>query len=155
MKTIEEIRREWLTLLIEQHKSIANLNAALGRARTDATLSQIKNQAVDSKSGNPRNMGSPIAREIEEKLGLEVGALDHEPHKTIKDNSVNTLINAYNSADEAIQSVIIFILNKDNPQFHLDWVDTDAKAHADSLELKSRKWYSSNKSQENKIKNRA
>lgn len=58
MKTIEEIRREWLNMLIEQHKTIANLNIALGRAKTDATLSQIRNKVIDSKSGNPRNMGS-------------------------------------------------------------------------------------------------
>lgn len=77
MKTIEEIRRDWLLLLIDRFGSLARLNEALGRARTDATLSQIKNQARDSKSGNPKNMGSPLAREIEHQLGLDRGTLDH------------------------------------------------------------------------------
>lgn len=78
-QTIEEIRREWVTLLIERFGSISALNKTLGRATTDATLSQIKNMALDSKSGNPKNMGSTLAREIEEKLGLQRGTLDHPP----------------------------------------------------------------------------
>lgn len=155
MKTIEEIRRDWLNLLIEQHKTIANLNVALGRAKTDATLSQIRNKASDSKSGNPRNMGSPLAREIEEKLGLEVGALDHDPHRVNKSNEDDNLLKAYNSADEAIQSIISFILNRDTANPLPQWVDVDAKAHADSLELKARKWFANNKSNEGEIKARA
>ncbi len=155
MKTIEEIRRDWLNLLIEQHKTIANLNVALGRAKTDATLSQIRNKATDSKSGNPRNMGSPLAREIEEKLGFEVGTLDHDPYKINKSHGDDEFIKAYNSADEAIQSIINFILNRDTSNPQPQWVDTDAKAHADSLELKSRKWFAGNKSNEGEIKARA
>lgn len=151
MKTIEEIRRDWLNLLIEQHKTIANLNVTLGRSRTDATLSQIKNKAIDSKSGNSRNMGSDLAREIEEKLGFEIGTLDHDPYRTGNDS----LLKAYNSADEAIQSIINFILNRDTSNPLPQWVDVDAKAHADSLELKSRKWFASNKSDEGKIKAKA
>src|SRR5689334_3650241 len=79
MQTVEEIRLEWLNILIERHGTIASLNAALGRTRTDATLSQLKNQAPDSKSGTPKNMGSPLAREIEDRLGLERGTLDNPP----------------------------------------------------------------------------
>ncbi|EPO7840014.1 hypothetical protein ACUF3I_003964 [Proteus mirabilis] len=155
MKTIEEIRREWLNMLIEQHKTIANLNIALGRAKTDATLSQIRNKAIDSKSGNPRNMGSPLAREIEEKLGLEIGTLDHTPCKTDKSHRNNSFLEAYESADDAIKSIIDFILHKETSTPIPQWVDTDAKAHADSLELKSRKWFANNKSNKNKIKTRA
>lgn len=77
MKTIEEIRHDWLSRLIEKHGTVAALNEALGRARTDATLLQIKNQAPNTRSGKPRNMGSDLAREIEEKLGLERGMLDN------------------------------------------------------------------------------
>lgn len=84
MQTVEEIRLEWLKLLIARHGTIAALNAALGRARTDATLSQLKNQATDIKSGNPRNMGSTLAREIEDKLGLERGTLDNPPPSSTK-----------------------------------------------------------------------
>lgn len=155
MKTIEEIRRDWLNLLIDQHKTIANLNAALGRAKTDATLSQIRNKASDSKSGNPRNMGSPLAREIEERLGLEVGTLDHDPREADQNNENTDILNAYNSADESIQSIIYFILNRDTPAALPQWVDVDAKAHADSLELKARKWFANNKSDEGELKARA
>lgn len=77
MKTVEEMRHEWLTRLIEQHGTVAALNDALGRARTDATLLQIKNMAPNTRSGKPRNMGSDLAREIEERLGFERGLLDN------------------------------------------------------------------------------
>lgn len=77
MKTVEEIRHEWLLELIRRHKTIAALNVALERPRTDGTLSQIKTKQGDSKTGKIRIMGSEMAREIETKLGLEVGTLDH------------------------------------------------------------------------------
>ncbi|MFS1584148.1 MAG: hypothetical protein ACL7AY_16215 [Candidatus Arsenophonus phytopathogenicus] len=149
MKTIEEIRREWLIELIQQYKSIANLNIALDRAKTDATLSQIKNQATDSKSRNPRNMGSPLAREIEEKLGLEVGSLDHEKHisSTPQQQKINPW-DAYESADDAIKSVVDFILHKDDLNSHPGWVDSDARAYIDSLELKAYKWVTKRKNYE-------
>lgn len=82
MKTVEENRRDWLVALIEQHGSIAALNIKLDRDRTDATLSQIKNQSTHHKTGKPRTMGSEVARDIEEKLGLERGALDYPPQPT-------------------------------------------------------------------------
>lgn len=79
MKTAEENRRDWLEKLITESGSIASLNTRLDRDRTDATLSQIRNKSAHHKSGKPRNMGSDIAREIEEKLGLERGTLDYPP----------------------------------------------------------------------------
>jgi hypothetical protein len=80
MKTAEENRRAWLDKLIQEYGSIANLNNKLDRDRTDATLSQIKNQSAHHKTGKPRAMGSDIARDIEVKLGLERGALDYPPN---------------------------------------------------------------------------
>lgn len=82
MKTIEEVRHDWLLRLIEQHGTVADLNAALGRERTHAALSQIKNRAPNTSSGKVRNMGSDLAREIEVALKLERGMLDHEPSDT-------------------------------------------------------------------------
>ncbi|MBT9428912.1 hypothetical protein [Candidatus Symbiopectobacterium endolongispinus] len=134
MQTVEKIRREWLIELIKQHKTIANLNLALGRSKTDATLSQIKNQAVDSKSGNPRNMGSPLAREIESKLNLEVGSLDHPVYGETKDQWKE-----YRSADDAIKILIDYLLD-DNKASLPGWADSDAMAYVDSIELKIRKW---------------
>lgn len=64
-------------MLIKQHgDSIAKLNEAIGLDRTDATLSQIRTKAPHSKTGTPRSMGDPLARKIEEKLGLERGWMD-------------------------------------------------------------------------------
>jgi len=149
MQTVEEIRREWLIELIRRHKTIANLNLVLGRSKTDATLSQIKNQAVDSKSGNPRNMGSPLAREIESKLGLEPGSLDHPFYTQATDRW-----EAYQGADEAIKALIDYLLENDkvNPPA---WIDGDAKAYIDSIELKIRKWLDQGKSTASEDKARA
>jgi hypothetical protein len=83
MKTIEEVRHDWLLRLIGRFGTVAELNAALGRTRTDATLIQIKNRAPNTRSGKPRCMGSALAREIERKLGLEHGLLDHPPAPAI------------------------------------------------------------------------
>lgn len=88
MKTVEENRRDWLVALIEQHGSIAALNIKLDRDRTDATLSQIKNQSTHHKTGKPRTMGSEVARDIEEKLGLERGALDYPAPLLNKNNTL-------------------------------------------------------------------
>lgn len=149
MQTIEEIRREWLIELIKRHKTIANLNLVLGRAKTDATLSQIKNQALDSKSGNPRNMGSPLAREIENKLGLESGTLDHPLHAEGTDQW-----EAYQGADEAIKALVDYLL-EDDKTFPPGWVDGDARAYIDSIELKIRKWLAQSKSTRSEDKARA
>jgi len=77
MKTTSEIRRDNLILLIAAHTTTAALNEKLGFVRTDATLSQIKNQSPDSKTGTPKAMGDKVARLIEQKLGLETGWMDN------------------------------------------------------------------------------
>ena len=77
MKTVAEIRRENLLNLIEGQGSIAKLNERLQMARTDATLSQIKNQSLTSR-GNPKMMGATLARRIETALGLGEGWMDND-----------------------------------------------------------------------------
>lgn len=79
VKTIEEIRRDWVEVLIARFGSIAALNEAIGRARTDATFSQIRNQSPDSKTGRPRTMGSDLARDTEAALNYPPGTLDNQP----------------------------------------------------------------------------
>lgn len=76
MKTVEEIRHERLLSLIASYGSIAELNVALGRTRTDSTLSQLKNKSADSKTGVPKMMGKAQARRIEATLALPVGWMD-------------------------------------------------------------------------------
>ena len=82
MKTIAEIRRDNLLILISEHGTTAALNTRVGMTRTDATLSQIKNRSPDSKTGAPKGMGDALARRIEVSLGLEVGWMDNSqvPH---------------------------------------------------------------------------
>ncbi len=77
MKTIAEIRRDNLMILIGEQGSMAALNEKIGLARTDATISQIKNQSPDSKTGVPKAMGDAFARRIEGQLGLEPGWMDN------------------------------------------------------------------------------
>jgi hypothetical protein len=66
-------------MLVERHGSLAALNEALDMPRTDATLSQIKNQSPHAKTGKPRSMGDDLARKIEAKLGLTPGWMDTPP----------------------------------------------------------------------------
>lgn len=83
METVSEIRLQNLNFLIEQYKTIANLNKALGRSRTDSTLSQIKNKVkINNRKGN-RSMGYTLARTIEDKLNLPHGWMD-EFHESIQ-----------------------------------------------------------------------
>ena len=77
MKTIGEIRLDNLLELIEDHGSLAQLNELMGLARTDATLSQIKNRSLDSKTKKPRAMGDPLARRLEKACGKEPGWMDN------------------------------------------------------------------------------
>jgi hypothetical protein len=80
VQTIDETRRQRLEMLIREHNnSIAELNAAMEMDRTDATFSQIRNQAVHSKTGKPRAMGDDLARRLEGKLGKPVGWMDTPP----------------------------------------------------------------------------
>lgn len=66
-------------MLLDEYGGLAELNDRLERTRTDATLSQIKNQSPHHKTGKPRVMGDEIARGIEEKLGLPEGWMDTPP----------------------------------------------------------------------------
>jgi hypothetical protein len=81
MKTVGEIRRDNLEQLIRQHGSLAELNDKLALTRTDATLSQIRNQSLSSR-GKRRSMGDELARRIERALGLEAGWMDNVHYAT-------------------------------------------------------------------------
>ena len=81
MEPVEETRRTRLRMLVKQHGSMASLCQKLGYARTEtATLTRILNANVrHDRGGKPYNMGSPMARQIEEKLSLDVGWMDTPP----------------------------------------------------------------------------
>jgi hypothetical protein len=79
VQTIAETRRQRLQMLIDEVGSLADLNDRLERPRTDATLTQIKNQSPHHKTGKPRSMGDDIARDIETRLGKPEGWMDTPP----------------------------------------------------------------------------
>jgi hypothetical protein len=101
MKTIGEIRRDNLLLLVAEHGSIAALNVRLHLARTDATLSQIKNKSPDSKTKAPKSMGDAIARRIEKELELEVGWMDNPqiPH-TYRNQKLAAAVSVMEAMDD-------------------------------------------------------
>lgn len=80
MLTAADIRRENLAVLVARFGGTEALvaNAATRGVELDAVyLSQIKNRAIDKKSGKPRQMGDPLARKIEEGLAMERGWMDN------------------------------------------------------------------------------
>lgn len=76
MKTSKEIRHENLLLLISRYKTIQALADRLGKSH--AQVSQLKNKSANTSTGKTRGIGDEQAREIELKLGLEHGWMDHE-----------------------------------------------------------------------------
>ena len=79
MQTVFETRRTRLRLLVERYGSVAKLNRELGWDDTNARLYQIHNRSIRSDRGTPYEMGDPTAREIEEKLSLDLGWMDTPP----------------------------------------------------------------------------
>jgi len=81
MDTVEETRRIRLQMLVGKHGSMASLCEKLGYARNEtATLTRILNANIrHDRGGEPYNMGSPMARKIEEKLSLDLGWMDTPP----------------------------------------------------------------------------
>ena len=79
MQTASETRRARLEMLIKRFQTAAALNTALGWARTDPKLAQIRNANTRPGREKPYQMGDAMAREIEEKLGLERGWMDTPP----------------------------------------------------------------------------
>ncbi len=119
MKTIGQTRRENLQVLIDKHGSLAQLNEVIGFPRTDATLSQIKNQSL-SASGRPRAMGDVLARRIERALDLTEGWMDNDQAApTYKQSRIDVAIKAMEEMgeyqlDQAIK--IIVALSEPEPK---------------------------------------
>lgn len=82
MKTVEEIRRDNLRLLVQEFGSVAECAKRLDKSSPQ--VSQWLNASVDAKSGKPRNMSKEIAREVESKLGRPYLWMDtlHEEDST-------------------------------------------------------------------------
>lgn len=105
MKTIEEIRRQNLKLLIVKYGGNASMSEKIGKSA--AQVSQWSNASRDSLSGRPRSISSDACREIEGVLGLEVGWLDndHESACGFTDAAIG-LMNDFMRLDSAEQTRI-------------------------------------------------
>jgi len=79
MRTVEETRRLRLAQLVQEKGSYVALNGLLGMSARDSTLSQIANASRGSKTGQPKTMGSPMARKLETVCGKPVGWMDRDP----------------------------------------------------------------------------
>lgn len=79
MKVVEDVRRLRLAQLVEEFGSYAALNERLGRKRIDSTLSQYANRSLDSKTQQPKVMGSSTARKLEQACGKPEGWMDTDP----------------------------------------------------------------------------
>lgn len=79
MQTVSETRRIRVEMLIKKYGGVADVNSALGWARTDPKLSQIRNSNVRKGRAKPYQMGDAMAREIENKLALGIGWMDTPP----------------------------------------------------------------------------
>lgn len=76
MKTIAEIRLGNLELLVDE---FGTADVVAEKSGTSAIyLSQIRNEAKDSKTGKPRQIGDPLARKLEAGCNKELGWMDHE-----------------------------------------------------------------------------
>jgi predicted RecB family endonuclease len=91
MRTIEEIRRVRLQMLVTEHGTITKLKVKAGYSDRDATLNQYLNASIATKGGKPKEMGSKVARRIEEALALEVGWMDNDPELPFSDDLVAVL----------------------------------------------------------------
>lgn len=76
MSTVADIRLQNLERLVAEFGTLA---AVAERGGTSSIyLSQIRNKAKDAKTGRPREMGSGMARKLEEGTGKPWGWMDSE-----------------------------------------------------------------------------
>lgn len=101
-KSLAEIRRQNLELLVDRYGSMAKINALLGRKRRDSALTQVKNRVFNKQTGYYRQMGDRIARLLEVKLLLGEGWMDL-PHENADDipfiDGVSTATNDEDSVE--------------------------------------------------------
>ncbi len=76
MKTVDEIHRLNLTLLVEEFKGVGKLAEQIERGPSQ--VSQWINASENSATGKPRGMGPSSCRHVERKCGKPVGWMDIE-----------------------------------------------------------------------------
>ncbi|EID3014080.1 hypothetical protein LB105_003982 [Salmonella enterica] len=146
MKDIDDIRRDNIRLL---EAELGGPTEAANRVgMSPAQFSNLKKGAKDSKTGRPRGMHKNTARRIEKAAGKPAGWLDidHSIGHHIEESPYQNISELFAKARPEQQAVAHFFLlrgNDENPE----WVDGDARAYADSLESKARRWLSEDRTQ--------
>jgi hypothetical protein len=79
MRTIAEVRRLRLLELKDKWRTWPAMNDKLGYTARDSTLSQIASQSIGSRNDKPKEMGSDLARKLEETFGKPSGWMDTDP----------------------------------------------------------------------------
>lgn len=103
MKTIDEIRRDNLTVLITEAGGELALSERYGC--TEANIKTMARAYKDSKSGTPKGIGTAAARKLESVMGKERGWLDHE-HVDKTDSTANLPAHEIRTNDDYASSVI-------------------------------------------------
>jgi len=75
MRTIDEIRHENFLVELGKFKTIQAFADQVDRAHSQ--ISQLKHRHGRGKGGTPRRIDDKLARQLEEKLGLERGHMDN------------------------------------------------------------------------------
>lgn len=123
MKTIEEIHRQNLALLVRQYKTVSAAADAVGCSSSQ--FSQWLNASENSGTGKPRGISTGSCRKIEAACGKPVGWMDMEhdsdfqtgtsgdPHATHRPAHVQwvgddeaEILDAYRSTDEDGRKII-------------------------------------------------
>lgn len=86
MKTVEEYRRERLAQAVTLAGGTLDALAEVS-GLSPSYLSQVRNGLIDSKTGNPRNLGKIAARKIEQALHQPTGWMDHGDDDHANDGS--------------------------------------------------------------------
>ncbi|AOR64834.1 hypothetical protein [Pectobacterium wasabiae] len=154
MKDIDEIRRENMRLLEVELGGPAEAASRVGMS--PAQFTNLKKGAKDSKTGKRRGMRKGTARRLEEAAGKPVGWLDIDHSSpTPNEQSLGVDINElFAHALPEQQAVVRYILRHSNDKIP-EWVDSDARAYADSLESKARRWLTEKGSRQEPRKNKA
>lgn len=102
MKTIDQIRRENLTILRDECGGVGKLAERLERGVSQ--VSQWLNASLNSATGKPRNMNDETCRYIEEKMGKQRGWMD-APHLAVEQTDENGNL----TASEVIEMMALFV----------------------------------------------
>jgi len=139
MKDIDEVRRENMRLLEAELGGPTEAANRIGMSL--AQFTNLKTGAKDSKTGKPRGMRKSTARRIEEASGKPIGWLDIDHTATIisEKSTYSNINDLFASALPEQQAVARYFLLRCSDQSP-EWVDSDARAYADSLESKAKRW---------------